>query len=105
MPRSMGYVTASVLNAVLRGQLYGADIMAETGLSGVTVYKILRRLERRGHIEGRWEKPLVAERERRPRRRYYALTQSGEVALEAAVAHFRVLMPAESDRSLASEGR
>lgn len=85
MGRAMGMVTASILKAVRDGHRYGADIMDATDRSGGTVYKVLRRLEERGHVEGRWEDPAVAEAERRPRRRYYRITPQGSRALAAAL--------------------
>ncbi|HZD04763.1 MAG TPA: PadR family transcriptional regulator, partial [Longimicrobiales bacterium] len=77
--------------AVRAGHRYGADILEATGLGGGTVYKVLRRLERRGAVRGRWEDPLVAERERRPRRRYYRITPSGEAELASARERFGAL--------------
>lgn len=65
--------------------------MEATDLSGGSVYKILRRIERRGLIEGQWEDPAIAERERRPRRRYYRLTRAGDEALDVALDRFRAL--------------
>lgn len=55
--------------------------MTATGQGGGTVYKVLRRLEDRGHVEGVWEDAAVAEQERRPRRRYYRLTGEGRSEL------------------------
>jgi DNA-binding PadR family transcriptional regulator len=78
MGRRPGLVTLAILNAIREGHRYGADIMDVTELGGGSVYKTLSRLERRGWIEGRWEDPKVAEAERRPRRRFYALTAEGE---------------------------
>ena len=84
-PRPIGLITARVLRAVQDGHRHGADIMTATGHGGGTVYKVLRRLELRGHIAGHWEDARVAERERRPRRRYYRLTAEGEAELQQAM--------------------
>jgi DNA-binding PadR family transcriptional regulator len=65
--------------------------MDATELSGGSVYKILRRVERRDLVEGRWEAPEIAEAERRPRRRYYRLTRAGQAALDEALDRFRAL--------------
>lgn len=46
-----------------------------------TLYKALDRLTTAGHLASRWEDPLVAAHEGRPRRRFYELTVSGEAAL------------------------
>lgn len=90
--RPLGWATTAVLRAIRDGHGFGADVMDATELSGGSVYKILRRLEKRGMVEGRWENPEVAEAERRPRRRYYDLTGEGEEALAEALARFRALM-------------
>jgi PadR family transcriptional regulator PadR len=45
-----------------------------------TLYKALGRLERVGLLRRRWEAPEPAERERRPRRRLYAVTLAGAAA-------------------------
>jgi PadR family transcriptional regulator PadR len=68
-----------VLHLINEGPSYGNQLMERIGAmtAGVlsvnpnTMYPLLRRLEGRGLIEGRWEHP-----ERRSRR-YYSLTDSG----------------------------
>lgn len=45
-----------------------------------TLYKALDRLERAGYLESRWEDPMVAAGEGRPRRRFYRVTLAGEGA-------------------------
>jgi DNA-binding PadR family transcriptional regulator len=76
--------TAAVLLAVRAGHRYGFDIMDVTGLPDGTVYPILRRLEDRGALKGRWEADETARADRRPPRRYYELTPLGaDAALEA----------------------
>ncbi|MCK5447159.1 MAG: helix-turn-helix transcriptional regulator, partial [Gemmatimonadetes bacterium] len=50
-----------------------------------TVYPTLSRMDERGYLRSRWEKREKADAERRPRRRYYRLTPSGEQALDAAI--------------------
>lgn len=81
MGRRPGLVTYAILGAIRAGYRYGADIMDATGLGGGSVYKTLSRLERKGWIEGRWEDARIAEEEKRPRRRFYALTGEGEEAM------------------------
>jgi PadR family transcriptional regulator len=49
-----------------------------------TLYKALDRLERAGYLSSRWEDPVAAADESRPRRRFYRLTPSGETALAEA---------------------
>lgn len=91
MGRAPGLVTLAILRAIRGGRIYGADIMDATGLGGGTIYKTLSRLERRGWIVGRWEDAGVAEAERRPRRRFYRLTQTGAAETAQAEARAREL--------------
>jgi PadR family transcriptional regulator PadR len=46
-----------------------------------TLYKALDRLEKRGFLTSHWEDADNAVEEGRPRRRLYAVTAAGEVAL------------------------
>jgi len=85
MGRQLGYATIAVLRAVRDGYGYGTDIMDRTGLPSGTVYPTLSRMDERGYLRSRWEKRGQADAERRPRRRYYRLTPSGEQALDAAI--------------------
>ncbi|NIP80221.1 MAG: PadR family transcriptional regulator [Gemmatimonadetes bacterium] len=85
---SLTYPTAAVLIAIAHGHRYGFDIMDATGLPDGTVYPILRRLERRGVLEGRWEEEDAARAQQRPQRRYYALTAVGEASLEEVLERF-----------------
>ena len=96
---SLTYPTAAVLIAIAHGHRYGFDIMDATGLPDGTVYPILRRLERRGVLEGRWEAEATAKREQRPQRRYYALTDVGEASLAEVMERFPTL-----SRVFAGEG-
>jgi len=75
--RTLGHATVAVLNAIRQGALFGLDIMDATGLPSGTVYPTLSRLENRGLVRGRWESDGVAQREGRPRRRYYRVTPEG----------------------------
>ena len=85
------YPTATVLLAVHAGHRYGFDVMDTTGLPDGTVYPILRRLEQRGAITGRWEPEEEARADRRPPRRYYRLTPQGIEAAELALTRFPML--------------
>ncbi len=49
-----------------------------------TLYKALYRMERAGLLASRWEDPLVAAQENRPRRRLYQVTVAGQGALSKA---------------------
>jgi PadR family transcriptional regulator len=63
-----------------------------------TLYKALDRLERAGHLSSRWEDPLIAASDGRPRRRLYRVTLEGEGALAQAISDER---EAELPRSAA----
>ena len=82
MSRALGTSTIAILAALNSRVCYGLDLTQRTGLMPGTVYTILRRLEARAFVEGKWEDPAIAEAERRPRRRYYTLTPAGIDALE-----------------------
>ena len=81
MTRQIGYATFGLLRALSRGYRYGLDIMEITGLPSGTVYPTLTRLEARGYVVGQWEAQSLADRAKRPRRRYYKLTAAGRAAL------------------------
>lgn len=49
-----------------------------------TLYRALGRLEEMGLLKSRGEDPRIAARENRPRRRFYTLTASGELAAREA---------------------
>ncbi len=91
MSRPLGVTTVLILTALDRGVRYGLDIVNRTELLPGTVYTTLRRLERRGHVAGRWEDAEIAAAERRPRRRYYELTPAGAEALSEALERFEAL--------------
>ena len=73
--------TATILNAVSNGYLYGFDIVDITGMPGGTVYPALRRLEDAGYLTSKWEKDRVAQAELRPRRKSYEMTRAGREML------------------------
>jgi PadR family transcriptional regulator len=82
-PEAHGYLLAKVvqdLREARRLTAYG------------TLYKALTRLEREGFLASRWEDPLAAAAEARPRRRFYRLTLEGEGALNEARAAARDLI-------------
>lgn len=89
---SLTYPTAAVLLAVRAGHRYGFDVMDVTGLPDGTVYPILRRLERRGVLEGAWEDEAVARADQRPPRRYYRLTPLGRESMAEVVDRFPALV-------------
>ena len=81
----------AVLGAVSQGIRYGFDIMDAAELPSGTVYPVLGRLERDGYVRSKWESQTVAQREKRPPRRYYEITAAGSRALAASVEHYRTL--------------
>jgi len=81
MPRSLGITSLQILGSIRDGVTYGLDIVARTGMPSGTVYPTLGRLRKSGLIKARWEDQRLAEREGRPRRRYYDLTGDGAGAL------------------------
>lgn len=103
-PRPSGRVTGEILHAIDRGHRHGADIVVVTGQAGGTVYKVLRRLEERGLIVGLWEDAAIAERERRPRRRYYKLTSAGQAELALVTERYRALRRPATGRSAKARG-
>ena len=70
------------------GFLVAKEIQADTGARRLTahgtLYKALDRLEKAGLVRSRWEDPETAAHEKRPRRRLYEVTLTGERALAAA---------------------
>ena len=64
-----------------------------------TLYKALDRMEKAGLLASRWEDPLVAAEEHRPRRRLYEVTAVGEGAL--AKARAATVRPPALERGLA----
>jgi DNA-binding PadR family transcriptional regulator len=80
-----------ILQAVGTGHVYGYTVMERTGLPSGTVYPALRRLERDQLIRSQWERQSVADAALRPARKYYKLTRSGEMALEASRKRYPLL--------------
>lgn len=81
MPRNLGITSLRILGAIRDGRTYGLDIVTHTGLPSGTVYPTLGRLKRRGLVDASWEDQRHAEREGRPRRRYYRLSAAGSEVL------------------------
>jgi len=59
-------------------------VIDATGLQSGTVYRALSRLEERGLLASNWEPANDALREKRPRRKYYGVTDRGEQELATA---------------------
>lgn len=86
MPRSLGITSLQILAAIRDGDAYGLDLVARTGLPSGTVYPTLSRLKRSGLVATHWEDQRIADREGRPRRRYYELRSEGARALAEGAA-------------------
>ena len=73
--------------------VFGFDIIDATGLTSGTVYPALDRLEEQRLLRSTWEDEAASTREKRPPRRYFALTAAGAQALAAGLAKYRVFRP------------
>jgi len=104
MPRPLGITSLKVLGAVRDGIAYGLDIVARTDMPSGTVYPTLGRLKKSGLVRARWEDQRIAEREGRPRRRYYELTADGSRALAQGVARVTELAAELSPQSAGGGG-
>jgi DNA-binding PadR family transcriptional regulator len=93
MPREprLTHITALILHAIDAGFVYGFSIMEMTGLPSGTVYPAVRRMEEDQLIRSRWERQAIADREQRPPRKYYQLTNTGKIALEASRKRYPLL--------------
>ena len=92
--------TVMVLHSLARGCQYGFDILEETGLTSGTIYPALEKLEGLGLVESEWEDSRVAQRERRPARRYYTITDTGKATLIEAMERYRSLAPVTIGRTV-----
>ena len=88
-----------VLHALARGHRYGFDLMDQTGLTSGTIYPALDKLERLGLADSSWEDARVAQREKRPPRKYYQITELGKAELIEALGRYRALAPLSIDGS------
>ena len=89
--KPLSLTALAVLTAIADGARYGFDIMDAAELPSGTVYPVLGRLERAGLVRSRWERHEVAQREKRPPRRYYDVTAAGVTALHLSLEHYRTL--------------
>jgi len=90
----------AVLDALAAGARYGFDVIDRTGLPSGTVYPALARLEHEALVSSHWEAQRIAQRDKRPPRRYYEVTAAGRRRLAEAVAALK-----ERERTLADRGR
>jgi PadR family transcriptional regulator, regulatory protein PadR len=87
----LSHTAAIILQAIDAGHVYGFSVMEETGLPSGTVYPALRRLERDGLIRSQWESQRIADNGQRPPRKYYKITRSGNVTLDASQKRYPLL--------------
>ncbi len=82
--RTLSYNELLVLQSLAEGCRYGFEVMSLTGLSGGTVYPILRRCEAQRLVSSSMEDADDAHAEGRPPRRFHTITAAGQRALGAA---------------------
>lgn len=104
MARSLGITSLKILASIRDGFAYGLDIVTYTGMPSGTVYPTLGRLKKSGLVASRWEDQRIAEREGRPRRRYYELTPEGTTILAEGIARLTDVAADLAPQSGASGG-
>jgi PadR family transcriptional regulator PadR len=70
-------------------EIYGRQIIGETGIRSGSLYPILHRLEERGMLLADWERLDDAVDARRRPRRFYRLNPEGADRASAALAEWR----------------
>ena len=89
--KPLSFASVTVMRVIAEGARHGFDIMDAAGLPSGTVYPILGRMEESGYVRSRWEPASIAQKARRPARRYYEITRAGEQALAVSIEHYRTL--------------
>ena len=90
-----GILEGCVLAVIADGETYGYEILANLEKSGFeallegTLYPVLTRLEKKGHIRCRKEKSPYG-----PMRKYYSVTAAGSEALNAFRANYKKITAA-----------
>ncbi|WP_375400547.1 PadR family transcriptional regulator [uncultured Amnibacterium sp.] len=89
--------TVDVLRVLLAAAdpVWGLSVIKATGRKPGTVYPIFDRLESAGWVHSRWEDDPTRSG---PRRRYYVLSDQGQVAAAQVVARFDAQLDARSSR-------
>ena len=105
MSRRLSFSAVAVLHAIANGHRHGFDIIAATGLTSASVYPTLGKLEDAGFLASAWESPTVAQRDKRPPRRYYELRPDGRRALAAELERYRALQRVPRDLRRARPAR
>jgi len=101
MRRRLPFAAVAVLQAISTGRRHGFDIIDATGLTSASVYPTLGKLEDAGFVTSAWETPTIAQRAKRPPRRYYELRPAGRKALGESLERYRALtaVPARHTKS------
>jgi len=90
-----GSVEHCVLALLRHGERYGFDLARTLADSGGlianegTIYPLLARLRRKGLVETTWRESAEG-----PPRRYYRLTEAGDLALTGFIDHWKVFRAA-----------
>jgi PadR family transcriptional regulator PadR len=103
METKLSHTAAMILQAVNAGYIYGFGVMEMTGLPSGTVYPAMRRLERDELIRSHWEQQAIADAAQRPPRKYYRLTRTGKLTLEASRKRYPLLVkliPSEQEEQV-----
>ena len=82
--RRLSPQTLATLDVLMRAPeawFYGLEIASATGLKSGSLYPILIRLDARGLVESRW---LAPEKQGRPARHAYRITNAGRSAFRTA---------------------
>jgi PadR family transcriptional regulator PadR len=96
----LSHTAALILKAISLGYRFGFDIMEATGLPSGSVYPALRRLERDGLAQSRWEAEDKAMADQRPARRYYEITRAGKLAALAVTDRYPLLAKLLPEKSV-----
>ncbi len=103
MTRQLTVTSVAVMHAIANGARHGFEIIDVCGAPGGTVYPALTRMERDGLLSSDWEGVEVARQERRPPRRYYALTPAGVSALNETLSRMHAMALVKSRKPRRSE--
>jgi PadR family transcriptional regulator, regulatory protein PadR len=81
-------LVAQALMEDVRGRHWGYDLTKRAGIRSGVLYPILHRMLEEGWLADGWEEPTPGA-SKRPRRRYYELTERGVEELGALLAEAR----------------
>jgi DNA-binding PadR family transcriptional regulator len=74
----------AVLMEAPEGEVYGLQVMQQTGLASGAAYPLLEQMKQAGWVTGRWE-DIDEHKEGRRARQYYRITPDGVVAARQAM--------------------